>query len=162
MKKFRRVLLSIALIACTLPAHALANSSKMPAYAGDLVKSSATVYSDAGLKNPIGKVPGCTAVIVKAFLKGKYYQENKASLISYKGKKCYIQTSKLLYNNYVASRDVTLAKGTRIYQRPSKRSASFRLGSKKTVWLIGVKGKWALIREATADYDGRFGFVKYR
>ena len=29
----------------------------------------------------------------------------------------------------------------------------------KTVWLLGVKGKWALVREATADYDGMFGFV---
>ena len=42
---------------------------------------------------------------------------------------------------------------------PSKKSASGTLDEKMTVWLLGVRGKWALVRETTADYDGMFGFV---
>lgn len=159
MKKLWGLVLIVALLACALPVHALAYAGKAPAYAGDLVKTSTTAYSDAGFKHPIGRIPGCTAVLVKARLNGKFYRENKASLISYKGKSCYIRTSRLLYNDYAASRDVTLSRGTRVYQRPSKGSASVTLDAKQTVWLIGVKGSWALIREDNSDYDGKFGFV---
>ena len=158
MKKMLGILLLVALILCALPT-AFAEGEKEPAWAGDLVVKSTTVYSDAGMKHAIGRIPGKTAVVCKAWLNGKYYQENKATLIAYNGKAGYIRTSKLLYNNYSVIRDITLPKGTSIFQRPSAKSASGKLDAEKTVWLLGVRGKWALIRETTADYDGMFGFV---
>ena len=159
MKKFCAFLLLAALIACALPLAALAEGAKEPAWAGDLVLTSTTLYSDAGMKHAVGRIPGKTAVVCKAFLNGRFYRENKVAKIHYKGKNCYIRTSKLLFNNYSAKADVTLPKGIVIYQRPSKKSASIKLQESKTVWHIGTKGKWALVREATADYDGMFGFV---
>ena len=158
MKKMLGILLLVALILCALPT-AFAEGENEPAWAGDLVVKSTTLYSDAGMKHAIGRIPGRTAVVCKAYLNGKYYQENKVTLIWYNGKPCYIRTSKLLYNNYTAIRDITLPKGTSIFQRPSAKSANGKLEADKTVWLLGVRGKWALIRENTADYDGMFGFV---
>ena len=159
MKKLLGMMLLIALVVCALPLGALAEGKNEPAWAGDLVVMAATVYSDAAMKHRIGTVPGKTAVVCKAFLNGKYYHDNKVTLIRYNGKNCYIRTSKLLYNNYTAIRDVTLPKGTSVFQRPSAKSAHGKLDKARTVWLLGVKGKWALVREATADYDGMFGFV---
>ena len=159
MKKLCTLLLLIALIACALPLASLAEGEDMPAWAGDLLLTSTTAYSDAGMKHAIGRVPGMTALVCKAYLNGKYYRENRVTLVRYNGKNCYVRTSKLLYNNYSAKGDVTLPKGTAIYQRPSKKSASGTLDEKKTVWYLGKKGNWALVREATADYNGMFGFV---
>ena len=159
MKKLLGVLLLVALVLSVLPLAALSEGEDEPAWAGDLVVSSTTAYSDAAMKHSIGRVPANTAVICKAYLNSKYYRENKSTLIYYNGKICYVRTNKLLYNNYTAIRDVTLPKGTTIFQRPNKDSAHGQLGEKETVWLLGVRGKWALIREDTADYDGMFGFV---
>lgn len=159
MKKFLGVLLLVALLLSVLPLAALSEGEDQAAWAGDLVVSSTTAYSDAGMKHSIGRVPANTAVVCKAYLNGKYYRENKSTLIYYNGKACYVRTNKLLYNNYSVIRDVTLPKGAAIFQRPSAKSASGKLDEKKTVWLLGVRGKWALVREATADYDGMFGFV---
>ncbi len=158
MKKFLGILLLVALIACALPT-VLAEGENEPAWAGDLVLTSTTLYSDAGMKHAIGRVPAKTAVVCKAYLNGKFYHENKLTLIAYNGKTGYVRTSKLLFNNYTATRDITLPAGTSIFQRPSAKSASGKLDNAKTVWLLGVRGKWALVREATADYNGMFGFV---
>lgn len=159
MKKFLGVLLLVALLLSVLPLAALSEGEDQAAWAGDLVVSATTAYSDAGMKHSIGRVPANTAVVCKAYLNGKYYRENKSTMIYYNGKACYVRTNKLLYNNYSVIRDVTLAKGTSIFQRPNKDSANGKLDEKKTVWLLGVRDKWALVREATADYDGMFGFV---
>lgn len=159
MKKLVGMMLLIALVLCALPLGALAEGENEPAWAGDLVVTSTTAYADANMKHPIGRVPAKTAVVCKAYLNGKFYRENNTTLIYYNGKACYVRTSKLLYNNYTALRDVTLPKGTPVFQRPSAKSAYGKLDADKTVWLLGVRGKWALVREATADYNGMFGFV---
>ena len=95
MKKLLGILLLVALIACALPT-VLAEGENEPAWAGDLVLTSTTLYSDAGMKHAIGRVPAKTAVVCKAYLNGKFYHENKLTLIAYNGKTGYVRTSKML------------------------------------------------------------------
>ena len=144
MKKLLPAALALALALCLLCAPALAA-------AGDVTTRAARAYSDAELTHYIGTVPAYTAVAVRSY--------GSAANIYVNGTSCYISASALLNDGSVRTDFVAaLAKGTRVYQRPSTSAESAVLKKAHNVSIIGVQGDWALVQADSVN--GLYAFVK--
>ena len=143
MTKKLTAVLALALMLTMLCSAALA-------VGGDLTVKEAVAYSDKALTQAISKIPAGTSLL--ADVKGD------AAKVYYGGQICYVASSNLMKKDASSDYKATLEKGTRVYQRPEKKAASFKLKSSGTVKLCLVNGDWALVR--TTGKLGLYAYVK--
>ena len=143
MKKTMVAFLAMAMILALFCSQALAVT-------GDITVRETNVYSDAEMKNPVGKLPAYTSVLVRAY--------DSIADIYVDGKICYVNPSDLLRKDASSNYYATLKKGTRIYQCPASNANSRKLKKSGTVKLCLVNGDWALVR--STGKTGVYAFVK--
>lgn len=142
MKRTLALLVALLLVFSTVPA--LASQSV-------IAIEKTTLYSDAALSTPVGKLPKY-AIVKATQITDNYYK------VSVKGKTCYTAVTYMGDPSYATgfySQGKTKVKTTktcRAYNYPSTSSASIKVKSGRTLYCIGTKGKWALVMTGNEKY----------
>ena len=120
----------------------------------DVVIRKSKIYSSFSMSRAIGTIPAWTSITVVS------HTNSKVCKVRYKGQTGYISASNLPDNSMTYTGSGLLAKGTRVYQRPTTSSASVRTPKKLNVLIIAQKNGWTLARTDDPDYDAIYIFVK--
>jgi len=115
-------------------------------YAAYVSSGSAGVYSDSGLEKRIGSLPKNAVVVVRS-------SANGAAKIACRGKTGYAAASDLKAVGGDAEK-ATVAKATRVYEKPSTGSRSAPIKKGTEVTLLATAGSCAMI-----ELNGYIGYV---
>lgn len=150
----RAMAMNLALLFCAAPALATFD-------AGDVVIKKAKAYSDKAMTQYACTIPAYTALLVEFYDPSDWtvYYEQDVAHVQYGGSTYYIATSALWNDDYKVKSYVTLPKKTKVYQRPSKNSASIKIKKKVSAIYCLKVGKWVLVRTNDYDHTGRYGYV---
>ena len=140
----RTLALLIALLLTLSAAPALASQSV-------IAFEKATIYSDKALNTPVGQLPKY-AIVKATKITDDYFQ------LKVKGKTCYAAVTYLgdpayatgFYSN--GKTKVKTVRACRAYNYPSTSATSTKVKSGRTLYCIGIKGKWALVMTGNEKY----------